>query len=365
MKLFESHTLGNIQLDNKVVMAPMTRSRASADTNTPGDIVATYYAQRAGAGLIVTEGTSPSPNGLGYARIPGIFSTEQINGWKAVTDAVHAEGGRIFLQIMHTGRVTHIDNLPEGAEVVAPTGGTLTGEMYTDGKGMQPHSPAREMSKADIDQAIQEYVQAAKNAVAAGFDGIELHGANGYLLEQFLSPHSNKREDEYGGNIQNRLRFVLEVVAQTIAAIGKEKIGIRLSPYGVFNDMAPYDEAEETYAILAKELDALGVVYVHLVDHEAMGAPAVPESVVTKIRAAYQGNLILSGGYDKARAEEALQSGKADLVAIGRPFIANPDLVSRMKTDAALAEPDYNTFYTPGTKGYTDYPSLELSQPPA
>jgi N-ethylmaleimide reductase len=355
--LFSPFTLGPLALPNRIVMSPMTRKRSIG--NVPGPIVATYYAQRAGAGLIVTEGTSPSPNGLGYARIPGVFSSEQVKGWKAVADAVHGKGGRIFLQIMHTGRVGHPLNLPKGAEMVAPSAVAAAGQMYTDAQGMQPHPVPRAMTEADIRKAVEEFVQGARNAREAGLDGVELHSANGYLLEQFLNPGSNRRTDGYGGSIENRCRFVLEVAAAVAKAIGKDRVGIRLSPYGIFNDIAPFPEVEPQYEHLARELGGLGLVYLHVVDHSAMGAPKPAESTVARMRAAFRGAFVLSGGYDKERAEKDLAAGRGDLVAFGRPFLANPDLPERFRTGAKLNAPDMNTFYTPGEKGYTDYPAMK------
>ena len=354
--LFSPTTLGPITLQNRLVMAPMTRSRAIK--NLPNELMAQYYAQRASAGLIVTEGTSTSPNGLGYARIPGVFSAEQIAGWKRVTAAVHPRGGKIFLQLMHTGRIAQPLNLPAGARVLGPSAIAAAGEMYTDAKAMQPLPTPEEMTAADITAAIEEFAQAAKNAVAAGFDGIELHAANGYLLEQFIRPSSNQRTDQYGGSIENRARFVLEVADAAIAAIGKDRVGIRLSPFGVFNDMPVYPEMASDYTYLAGQLNARGLVYLHLVDQTAMGAPAVPDSIKTRLRAVFKRTLILSGGYDAAGAERDLAAGKGDLIAVGRPFLANPDLTDRWAAGAKLNTPDFATFYTPGPKGYTDYPAL-------
>jgi N-ethylmaleimide reductase len=361
--LFSKATLGPLTLQNHLVMAPLTRSRAAG--NVPNDLMAQYYGQRASVGLIITEGTSPSPNGLGYARIPGIFSAEQVAGWKKVTDAVHAKGAKIFIQLMHTGRIGHQLNLPAGAKVLAPSAVAAAGEMYTDAEGMKPHPVPAAMTEADIKTTIGEYVQAAKNAVAAGFDGVELHGANGYLLEQFIRPNSNVRTDRYGGSIENRARIVLEIAEATIAAIGKDKVGIRLSPYGAFNDMPAYPEMEADYTYLAGKLNDLGLVYVHLVDHSSSGAPAVPDSIKAMFRKAFKGALILSGGYDAARAEADLVAGKADLIAVGKPILANPDLVARWQASAALNAPDMSTFYTPGPKGYTDYPALTGQPQPA
>jgi len=355
MPLFEPFTLGNLRLKNRVVMAPLTRSRCEAG-NLPGPLTATYYGQRSGAGLIVTEGTSPAPEGLGYARIPGIFSDGQVEGWRRVADQVHAGGSHLFMQLMHTGRVSHRSNLPAGAEVVAPSAVPLPGEVWSDTEGMQPYTPPRAMSLAEIAGAQQAFARAARNALAAGCDGVELHGANGYLVEQFIHPHTNRRTDAYGGSVENRARFLLETLEGMIEAVGREQVGVRLSPYGVFNDMPHYPEIDATYGHIARQLERLGVVYVHLVDHSAMGAPPVPETIKQAIREAYGGVLILCGGYDRPSAEAALEAGAADLVAFGRPFIANPDLVERMARDIALAEPDPATFYTPGARGYTDYP---------
>jgi N-ethylmaleimide reductase len=325
-----------------------------------------YYRQRApSVGLIITEGTSTSPNGLGYPRIPGIFSAAQVAGWKKVTDAVHALGTKIFIQFMHTGRIGHPNNLPAGATVVGPSAVAAAGEIYTDAEGPKAHATPKAMPDADLKSTIAEFVHAAKNAVAAGFDGVELHGANGYLLEQFIRPNSNQRTDAYGGSIENRARFVIEVVDAVIAAIGKDKVGIRLSPFGVFNDMPLYPELEADYTYLARALNATGLLYIHLVDHSPMGAPVVPQSIKEMFRKEFKGALILSGGYDLARAESDLEAGKADLITVGRPILANPDLVERWKTGAPLNPPDPTTFYTPGPKGYTDYPVLAKQTEPA
>lgn len=354
--VFAPVKIGPHELQNRIVMAPLTRSRAIG--NIPNDLMAEYYGQRSSAGLIVTEGTSPSPNGLGYPRIPGIFSQEQIEGWRKVTRAAHAGGAKIFLQLMHTGRVTHPLNLPEDARMMAPSAVAAAGEMYTDAEGMKPHPVPDEMTHKDILATKEEFVQAARHAHAAGFDGVELHGANGYLLEQFIRPNSNVRKDEYGGPIANRARFVLEVAAAAADAIGKDRVGIRLSPFGIFNDMPHYDAIEADYAYLTERLDALGLLYLHIVDHSAMGAPEVPDSMKQTMRRLFQGALILSGGYDPERAQRDIDAGQGDLVAVGRDFLANPDLPARWRQGAALNKPDFDTFYTPGPKGYTDYPAL-------
>jgi N-ethylmaleimide reductase len=354
--LYSQAKLGPLTLQNHLVMAPLTRSRAIG--NIPNQLMAEYYSQRASAGLIITEGTSPSPNGLGYPRIPGIFSEAQAAGWKLVTDAVHTQGAKIFVQLMHCGRVAHVLNLPVGSKVIAPSAIAAAGEMYTDAEGMKSNDMPQAMTEADIESTRNEYANAARNALRAGFDGVELHSANGYLLEQFIRPNSNQRDDGYGGPIKNRARFVLEVADAVCAAIGKDRVGIRLSPFGVFNDMPIYDGMAEDYTYLAQQLDRRELAYIHLVDHSPMGAPAVPDTIKMMFRDTVKGTLILSGGYDATRAEADLTSGKCDLVAVGRPFLANPDLILRWKRGAPLNEPDMSTFYTPGAKGYTDYKTL-------
>jgi N-ethylmaleimide reductase len=355
--LFAPAQLGPLALSNHLVMAPMTRNRSPG--NVPTALVAEYYGQRAGAGLIITEGTAPSPNALGYARQPGIFSEAQVVAWKAVTAAVHAKGGRIFVQLMHTGRIGHPLNLPQGAEVIAPSALAAPGEMFTDQKGKQPHPTPRAMTEADLGKTRDEFVASAKNAVAAGFDGVELHGANGYLLEQFMSPATNQRTDGYGGSVEKRIRYVLEVAQAVADAIGGARVGIRLSPHGANGGMTPYPEVDETYLLLVTKLAATGLQYIHVVDHSAMGAPPVPDALKAALRKAWPRTVIVCGGFDRAKAEAALEQGKADLVAFGRPFLANPDLVSRLQHDQALNAPDFATFYTPGPKGYTDYPTWE------
>jgi N-ethylmaleimide reductase len=354
-KLFTPEKVGSTELKNRVVMAPMTRCRAIG--NVPNDLIAEYYKQRSGAGLIITEGTSPSPNGLGYARIPGIFNPQQIDGWKKITSAVHQNRGKIVVQLMHTGRIGHSLNLPAGAEVQAPSAVKAAGQMWTDSAMMQDFPEPKAMTAEDLSSTKAEFVIAAKNAIEAGFDGVELHSANGYLLEQFLSPISNIRTDNYGGSIENRCRFVLEVASAVAEAIGKEKVGIRLSPYGVASDMPHYPEIDATYKYLSEQLNHLGIAYVHVVDHSAMGAPAVPLELKKLIRKNFKNTIILSGGYEKERAESDLQSGLGDLVAFGRPFINNPDLVDRMQNNLPLSEGlNMDQFYTADEIGYTDYP---------
>lgn len=328
-KLLMSKKVGSIELENRIVMSPMTRCRAIG--NVPNDLMAEYYRQRSGAGLIITEGTSPSPNGLGYSRIPGIFSKQQVEGWKKITSEVHQNSGKIFLQLMHTGRISNLLNMPEGAKILAPSSVKAKGQMWTDSKMMQDFSVPAAMTTEDIILTKAEYINAANNAMEAGFDGVEIHGANGYLLEQFLNPFSNIRNDNFGGTIENRSRFVIEVLSAVADAIGKNKTAIRLSPYGVAIDMPHYPEIDETYNYLSERLNKLGIAYIHLVDHSAMGAPIVPVEIKKTIRNNFNNTIILSGGYDMERAETDVQSGFADLVAFGRPFINNPDLVKRFK----------------------------------
>jgi N-ethylmaleimide reductase len=354
--LLSPTTLGPLSLQNRMVMSPMTRSRAIG--NVPNALMATYYGQRSSAGLIITEGIAPSPNGLGYARIPGLFSAEQTDAWKPVTAAVHAGGAKFIAQLMHTGRVSHPLNMPPGARVLAPSAIAAAGQMWTDQAQMQALPVPEAMTTAEVRGTIEEYVVAAKNAVAAGFDGIELHGANGYLIEQFIRPTSNTRTDAYGGSIERRARFVLEIVDAVSVAVGRDRVAIRLSPYGTFNDMPGYEAMEEDYTYLAEQLEVRGILYVHVLDHSAGGAPPVPDAIKATFRRHFSESLILAGGYDSARAEADLAAGRADAISFGIPFLANPDLPTRFKAGAALNAPDFSTLYTPGEKGYTDYPAL-------
>lgn len=348
MNVLSPFDLGPLSLTNRVVMAPMTRSRALG--GVPNALMADYYAQRASAGLIITEGTAPSPDALGYARIPGLFSADQVAGWRVVTDKVHAAGGKIIAQLMHVGRIAHDANLPAGARVVAPSAIAAKAQMWTDAAGMRPMPTPVAMDAAQLEATRAEFVQASKNAIAAGFDGVELHGANGYLLEQFLNPHSNQREDGYGGSIANRIRYVVEVVRAVADAIGKDRVGIRLSPYNTFNDLGLYDETHDQYVALARELR--GILFLHVIAFEAHAAARATTAAMKDL---FGGPIILNGGLDRASADRALSDGVADLVSFGRPFIANPDLVRRIDAGLPLAQPNPATFYTPGPEGYTDY----------
>jgi len=350
-KLFTPFTKGSLQLKNHLVMAPMTRSRAIG--NLPNELMVTYYKQRSGAGLIVTEGTSPSPEGLGYPRIPGIYSDEQVAAWKKVTDAVHQNGSKIFLQLMHTGRISNVANLPDGLQPVGASNSKAAGEIFTDSLGMQEHSVPVALTQDGITHVIADFINASKNAMLAGFDGVELHGANGYLLEQFLNPNVNNRDDQYGGNLINRSRLIVEITKAIASATGADKIGIRFSPFSELSDQKPYDanEVNDTYIHLSTELDKIGIAYIHL-----STSPAIPEKTYNGIREAFSNTIIYCNGLTAESAEEILQDNTADLVAFGRGFLANPDFVSRIEKNVALNDIDFNTLYTPGEIGYTDYP---------
>ncbi len=342
--------LGAYSLQNRIAMAPMTRCRAIG--NVANSLMAEYYAQRASVGLIITEGVAPSANGLGYARIPGIYSQAQVESWKQVTAAVHAKGGKIFMQLMHTGRVSHIANMPEGAVVLAPSAVAAQGKMWTDSQAMQDNSAPEEMTLAQIAETIAEYAQAAKNAIEAGFDGVELHAASGYLPNQFLSTNANLRTDNYGGSIENRARFVLETLAAMTAVVGSERVGIKLSPGMNFNDILVSDTAE-MFSYLAKNIPT-DLAYLHV-----MRIPGYAEfDVVETFRSLYTGTLMFGCGFDKETGEALLATGKADLVVYGNLMIANPDLPTRFAKNEALQQAKNSTFYTPDAKGYTDYPTL-------
>lgn len=339
-------------LKNHIVMAPMTRSRAT--DNLPNELMSEYYAQRSGAGLIITEGTAPAPEALGYPRIPGIFSKAQVEGWKLITKRVHEKKSKIFLQLMHTGRIGHTENLPHGSFLVGASGLTAAGQIFTE-KGMQDHSQPTALSETGILSVINDFTAAARNAIEAGFDGVEVHAANGYLPEQFLNPNVNNRTDAYGGTIENRVRFTLELISKVVNAIGRDKVGIRLSPFSTLGDLASYDEQEvqDTYYYLTKELNAFGLAYLHI----GVNAP-IPQSTFQTIRNNFTGTIILCNGLTPETAEQALKLGFADLVGFGRAFLSNPDLVDRIEKSAALNEVDFNTLYAEGAKGYTDYPAL-------
>ena len=357
-KLFSPYRLGTLELQNRIVMAPMTRNRAIG--NLPNELMALYYQQRAGAGLIITEGTAPSPNALGYANIPGIFSDAQVKGWRKITSAVHAAGGKIMVQLMHTGRMGYPQNLPAGAEIIGASAIAAQGKAIKNTQRANGYIVPREMTNADIVNTRQEFVQAARNAIEAGFDGVELHGANEHLIEQFLSPNSNRRTDQYGGCVENRCRFALGIVAAVGEAIGFDKVGIRLSPYGMNSWTSP-QETDSTYEYLIRELNNLDILYIHFADHSAMGGNWVPPHTKVMIRKLFQGNIIHTGGFDLASAQSAIEVGLADLIGFGRLFISNPDLAERMKNGWEINyDWDPTTFYSPVINGYADYPSYQM-----
>jgi N-ethylmaleimide reductase len=349
MDLFTPITLGDYSLRNRVVMAPMTRSRADAQ-GVPSPLAIEYYGSRAGAGLIVTEGTGPSAAGLGYPRTPGIYAPAQIAAWRNVTDAVHARGGRIFLQIMHVGRIAHSANRTIPDPPVAPSAIRAAGEMWTDSLGMRPFDMPRALELAEIPSVMGEYAAATRNALEAGFDGVELHAASGYLPNQFLSPGCNTRTDAYGGSIANRIRFVVETLAAMIAAAGSPgKVGMKVSPGMNFNDIQ-HDDPLPTYLALASAIAPHRLAYLHVL-RAGIGAEAA-------LRNIFPGTLLLGGGFLKDEANRALAEGRADAIVFGSAYLANPDLVKRFERDAPLNQPDKSTFYSPGPKGYTDYPVL-------
>ncbi|HEX8257353.1 MAG TPA: alkene reductase [Allosphingosinicella sp.] len=335
--LFTPVRLGRYALRNRIVMAPMTRDRSPGAV--PTELVRTYYAQRATAGLIVTEGIAPEPMGHGYVDSPGLYTDAQVRAWQRVTDAVHARGGRIFAQLMHVGRISH-PALLDGRTPVAPS--TVGGA---------DHVVPLALEAGEISNIVAGFARAARNAVRAGFDGVEIHGANGYLPHQFLATNVNLRGDEWRGSIEKRARFLIEVAAAAAAAIGADRVGVRISPGNGYNDIVEADAAA-TYAYLLDRLDALGLAYLHVYDTR----PGF--DVAELVLGHYRGRLILNGGYDKAGAEADLAEGRADLIAFGTAFIANPDLPARLASGAPLAEADRATFYSSGARGYTDYPAL-------
>ncbi len=345
--------LGTLSLKNHMVMAPLTRSRAG-EGDAPTPTVVEYYRQRAGAGLIITEGSQVSAQGKGYMRTPGIFTTEQIEGWKQVTDAVHAEGGRIFLQLWHVGRLSHSLVQLNNELPVAPSAIKADGEIYTS-EGLKSYELPRALTLNEIPDVIADFRQGAENAKRAGFDGVEIHGANGYLIDQFLRDGTNTRTDAYGGSVENRARFLKEVVESVIEVFGASRVGVRLSP--IFNYFSMSDrDPQATFNYAAKMLSRYGLAYIHVVE---LGAGAFD---FRDLKHRFGGSYIANGGYDAERAEKALSSGDADLVSFGTAFLANPDLVERFQRGAALNEADPATFYQGEERGYTDYPTLAESR---
>jgi N-ethylmaleimide reductase len=361
--LFTPHRLGKLELPHRIVMPPMTRSRAGAG-NVPTALMAAYYAQRASAGLIVSEGTQISPQGQGYAWTPGIHSAAQVAGWRGVTEAVHAAGGRIFAQLWHVGRISHVSLQPNGAPPVSSSPLSAEGvKVFIDPEGKGPqagvggmvqHSAPRALSEAGIAQVVQDFATAARHALEAGFDGVELHAANGYLINQFIDSRANTRTDGYGGSLPGRLRFLREVTAAVASVVGSERLGVRLAPLTTLQG-AVDDTPESTYLAAAKVLDALGVAYIHIAEADWEDAPEMSSAFKEALRLIYGGTLIYAGQYTAERAQAALRDGWADLIGFGRPFIANPDLPERLRHGSPLNAPDASRFFGGAAAGYTDY----------
>ncbi len=351
-KLWDPIDLGSISLKHRLAMAPMTRDRATP-TGTPTELNAAYYAQRASAALIITEGTQPSASGQGYLLTPGIHSDEQVDGWRRVTDAVHEQGGRIVIQLMHVGRVAHPDNTPHGEQPVAPSALTPTGQMFT-AQGMRALPEPRALSTEEVQATVEDYRVAALRAVAAGADGVEIHGANGYLVHQFLSTNANLREDRYGGSVTNRVRFAVEITEAVADAIGPDRVGIQISPGNPFNDIVE-DDTHAVYPELVRALAPAGLAYLNFI----YGGD---DDLLRATRAAWPTALVLNrGGADIATRVRDLDDGMADVISLGRMALANPDLVERIKHDAPLNEADPSTFYGGDEHGYTDYPALQAT----
>lgn len=360
--LFSPFQLGQLTLPNRMVMAPMTRNRAD-ENGVPRPMTAQYYAQRATAGLLITEATQVSPRGTGYVLTPGIYTQDQVSGWKTVTDAVHHAGGRIFSQIWHTGRVSHPSLQPNGAAPLAPSAIQAETMVFTD-NGFKPAAVPQELTLDDISDIVGQFTLAANLAKEAGFDGVEIHGANGYLLEQFLKDGTNKRTDAYGGDVSSRILFSLEVVRAVVEVWGAGRVGLRISPLGTFNDM--YDsDPHNLYRALVQELNAIPLAYLHIIeplpDHPTFKTQEGVAETVPFLRELYCGTVIVNGGYGKEQGEAAISGGLADLVAFGVPYLANPDLAERFKRNAPLNAPDTNTFYGGDEKGYTDYPFMDAA----
>ncbi|MGS2761885.1 alkene reductase [Sinomicrobium sp. M5D2P9] len=366
LSLFKGHRVGPYTTKNRIIMPPMTRSRA-AKGEVATDLMAEYYSQRASAGLIISEGTQISKQGQGYAWTPGIYTPEQVKGWRKVTDAVHDAGGLIFAQLWHVGRISHTSLQPDNGTPVSSSSLVAEGvKVFIDpeGKGaengageMVQHSTPRALTTPEIREIIQDYAKAAKNAVEAGFDGVELHGANGYLINQFIDSQANNRTDIYGGSLENRLRFLDETVQAVTAAIGKKKVGVRLAPLTTLQG-AVDDNPEETYTEAAKILNKRGVAYIHIAEADWDDAPLMPVSFKQALRKVFAGSMIYSGKYTREKAETALADGWADMIGFGRPFIANPDLPYRLEHNIPLSQGDPATYFGGGSKGYTDYPSV-------
>ncbi|MGH8813069.1 MAG: alkene reductase [Advenella sp.] len=353
--LFEPYALGSLTLSNRIVLAPLTRNRARAGF-VPSELAPTYYGQRASAGLLIAEATQISQQGQGYQDTPGIYTQAQIDGWRQVTDAVHAKRGRIFLQLWHVGRVSHVALQVNGAAPVAPSAIRAEAKTFVNNEFL-PVSEPRALSLDELPGIVEDFRKAAANAIAAGFDGVEIHAANGYLLDQFLKDGSNVRDDAYGGSIDNRARLTLEVAAAVVKEVGAQRTGIRISPISPANGISSSDPQAQ-FDYLMAQLDALGLVYLHVVEGATGGARDVAPFDFDALRRQFRNTYIANNGYDQELANARLEEGKADLFAFGRPFIANPDLVERLKAGAPLATLDQATLYGGGAKGYIDYPAL-------
>jgi N-ethylmaleimide reductase len=359
--LFTPVEVGPLALKNRVAMAPLTRSRAGPG-NVPTQLSALYYAQRASAGLIIAEATQISPDGQGYISTPGIHSKEQIEGWKCVTKAVHISGAPMVLQLWHVGRISHPSFQPGGAAPIAPSAIKPKVQAFT-AEGFQPIPTPRALETSEIPSIVERYAQAARNAMAAGFDGVEVHAANGYLIDQFLRDQTNKRTDRYGGTIENRSRFLLEVVDAVTAAVGAERTGVRISPQNGQNDISD-SNPQALFNYVAKQISTKGLAYLHIIEGDTGGVP-VPPFDYKKLKDLFGGPVIANNGFDKARANKALAEGRADVIAFGKPFISNPDLVIRLFLDAPLMPANRETFYGGTEQGYTDYHTLRVVEPHA
>lgn len=355
LDLFSRGTLGAIDLQNRIVMAPLTRNRAG-EGGVPQAMNVTYYEQRASAGLIITEATPISPMAHGYPALPGIYTDAQVAGWKKITDAVHAKGGKMVIQLWHVGRISHPSLLPNQAQPVAPSALKPAGQAFTY-QGLQDYVTPRALEVSELAGIVQDYVHATRCAMAAGFDGVEVHAANGYLLDQFLRDGSNQRQDQYGGSIENRSRLLLEVVQAVVETMGADRVGVRLSPVNPFNDMRD-SQPQQTFDAVAQALSAFHLAYLHVVEGGIHGGGESESFDFVRMRKLFEGGYIANLGYDKDRGNAAIASGHADAVAYGVPFIANPDLVNRFAQNAALNAADASTFYGGTEHGYTDYPFL-------
>jgi 2,4-dienoyl-CoA reductase-like NADH-dependent reductase (Old Yellow Enzyme family) len=350
VKIFDSFELGDARLKNRLVMAPMTRCRA--ENNIPNALIAVYYEQRSGCGLIISEGTAPSADGLGYARMPGLFNDQQQLEWSRVCSAVHKRGGRIFLQIMHTGRIATFKNLQPGSRILAPSAVVAPGSVFSDSHGLVSHDAPEEMTTADIRRVIADYASCAERAINAGFDGVEIHAASGYLPNQFLSDNANLRTDQYGGNPENKIRFISEILEAVIAVTGPFRTGIKISPGMLYNDIIIQDNIS-VYRKLISRLQDFSLAYLHVMRTKENDGGGV----ISSCRKWYKGTLMMGGGFDRDEAEDCLKNSMADLIAVGTAFIANPDLAFRWKHALSLAAADRKKFYTAGPEGYIDYPN--------